>query len=138
MKRLIAAGLDSVRISINSFRDRCYRAYFRPKGYEFKDVIETIRISLEKGLYVSINYLNMPGVSDSTEEAESLVAFLGQYPIQRIQWRNLNYDPIRYWGAMQTAAWQGEPMGVRNLLEYIHKRFPDLSYGYFNPPKENF
>jgi len=136
MKQMIAAGLDSVRISINSFRDRCYQAYFRPKGYEFEDVIETIRIALEKGLYVSINYLNMPGVSDSPEEAESLVAFLSQYPIQRIQWRNLNYDPIRYGTAMQAVASCGEPMGIRYLLKHIQKRFSHLSYGYFNPPKE--
>ena len=136
MKPLIAAGLESVRISINSFREPCYQAYFRPKGYDFKDVIETIRISLVNGLYVSINYLNMPGVVDSPEEVESLVKFLNQYPIQRIQWRNLNYDPIRYRFAMQAAPSRGEPMGIRNLLRHIHKKFPDLSYGYFNPPKE--
>ncbi len=136
MKQLVAAGLDSVRISINSFRKSCYQAYFRPKGYEVKDVIETIRISLDNGLYVSINYLNMPGVTDTPEEFERLVAFLRQYPIQRIQWRNLNYDPARYWSAMQMAAACGEPMGIRNLLKQIHKEFPELSYGYFNPPKE--
>ena len=136
MKQLIAAGLDSVRISINSFREACYQAYFRPKGYDFKDVIETIRISLDNGLYVSINYLNMPGVSDSPEEVECLVNFLSHYPIQRIQWRNLNYDPIRYWSAMQAAKPNDEPIGIRNLLKRIRKRYPDLSYGYFNPPKE--
>jgi pyruvate-formate lyase-activating enzyme len=138
MNRLIAAGLDSVRISINSFRDRCYQAYFRPKGYEFEDVIKTIENALAKGLYVSINYLNMPGVSDCPQEAESLIAFLSQYPIQRIQWRNLNYDPIRYGTAMQTVASCGEPMGIRYLLKHIHKKFPHLSYGYFNPPKERW
>ena len=138
MKQLIEAGIDSVRVSINSFRDQCYQAYFRPKGYEFKDVIETIRVSLEKGLYVSINYLNMPGVSDSPEETESLVTFIEQYPIHRIQWRNLNYDPLRYWSAMQTAAPYSGPKGIRNILKQIHKKFPDLSYGYFNPPKEKW
>ena len=136
MQQLIMAGLDSVRISINSFREECYQAYFRPKGYGFKDVVETVRISLDHGLYVSVNYLNVPGITDSPEEVESLQNFLNQYPIQRIQWRNLNYDPLRYWSAMQAATPSGEPMGIRRLLKLICKRFPDLTHGYFNPPKE--
>ncbi len=138
MKQCITAGLDSVRISINSFRERCYQAYFRPKGYGLKDVLGTIRISLEKGLFVSINYLNMPGFTDVPEEVESLEAFLNRYPIQRIQWRNLNYDPIRYRTAMQTVASCGEPKGIQQLLNQIRKTFPHLSYGYFNPPKEKW
>jgi pyruvate-formate lyase-activating enzyme len=138
MEGLIAAGIDSVRISINSFRERCYRAYFRPTGYTFDDVMESIRISLESGLYVSINYLNMPGMTDTPEEIESLVSFLETYPIHRIQWRNLNFDPIRYWAVMQEAASSGPSMGVRYLLKHIAKQFPGLSFGYFNPPKENW
>jgi len=136
IRQLIGAGLDSVRISINSFREPWYQAYFRPKGYNFKDVIKTIRSCLENKVYVSINYLNMPGVIDSPEEADVLVNFLRQCPIQRIQWRNLNYDPIRYWTAMQSAASSGEPIGIRHLLTHIRTLFPDLSFGYFNPPKE--
>ena len=32
-RRLCAAGLDSIRVSVNSLRPECYRAYFRPKGF---------------------------------------------------------------------------------------------------------
>lgn len=136
LERLISAGIDSVRISINSFREEWYHAYFRPKGYTFSDVMKSIRLSLDKGLYVSINYLNMPGITDTPEETKCLISFLERYPIHRIQWRNLNFDPLRYYEAMHRSAPCGEARGVPKLLGRIRKSFPDLSFGYFNPPKE--
>lgn len=136
--QLISAGIDSVRISINSFRKPLYHAYFRPMGYNFSDVVNSIELSLKKDLYVSINYLNMPGVTDTPEELESLLLFIRRYPIHRIQWRNLNFDPLRYYEAMHRAAPSGDALGVSSLLKQIQKEFPCLSHGYFNPPKENW
>jgi len=138
LEKLISAGIDSIRISINSFRDPWYRAYFRPKGYDFSDVMNSIGLSLERGLYVSINYLNMPGVTDTPEELESLNSFLKTYPIHRIQWRNLNFDPLQYHEVMQHAAPSGHALGVSYLLKRIKKAYPRLSFGYFNPPKETW
>ena len=40
--RLFDAGLDSMRVSINSLREACYDAYFRPRGYTFADVMLSI------------------------------------------------------------------------------------------------
>jgi len=102
------------------------------------DVISSIGLSLERGLYVSINYLNMPGVTDTPEELESLISFLKTYPIHRIQWRNLNFDPLRYYEVMHRAAPCNEALGVRYILKHIQKKFPDMSFGYFNPPKEKW
>lgn len=138
LERLIAAGIDSVRISINSFRETWYQAYFRPKDYAFSDVMSSIELSLKKGLYVSINYLNMPGITDTPEELESLFSFLKRYPIHRIQWRNMNFDPLRYHEAMSRAASCGKALGVPFLLKRIKKSFPGLSFGYFNPPRETW
>jgi len=55
-----------------------------------------------------------------------------------IQWRNLNYDPIRYWRAMGAAAPLSAPMGMEVLMARIRRVFPGLKFGYFNPPKEKF
>jgi hypothetical protein len=30
------------------------------------------------------------------------------------------------------------PIGMKNLLEQIRREFPQLKFGYFNPPKEKF
>jgi pyruvate-formate lyase-activating enzyme len=97
LQHLFDAGLHSIRISLNSVRKECYEAYFRPKGYGFSDVIKSIDTALDQERFVSINYLNMPGFTDTQAEADALVAFLKRHPINMIQWRNLNFDPIRYW-----------------------------------------
>jgi hypothetical protein len=56
-----------------------------------------------------------------------------------IQWRNLNFDPIRYWDAMeQQGGADSERLGMPTLLETVHEAFPALKFGYFNPPKEKF
>lgn len=135
---LLDVGLDSIRVSLNSVREACYSAYFRPKGYGFSRVVESIDLALAKGKHVAINYLNCPGFSDSPEEAAALAVFLEKHPVHLIQWRNLNFDPQRYLQLMKHAAPLGPPVGMDRLLQMIRKRFTGLQFGYFNPPKERF
>jgi len=138
LKTLFAAGLDSIRISLNSVRKNCYDAYFRPSGYTFFDVIKSIELSIKKIKFVSINYLNCPGFTDTPEEVEALINFINHYPIHMIQWRNMNFDPVRYWKVMSVAAEFGTPVGMHRVIRQVKKSFPDVKHGYFNPPKENF
>ena len=138
VKGLFEAGLDSIRVSMNSVRQDCYEAYFRPKGYRFSDVLKSIELALKNKKFVAINYLNCPGFTDSPQEVEALTRFLEEYPISMIQWRNLNFDPLRYWKTMNAVTPHAEPIGVLNLINQIRAQFPKLKHGYFNPPKERF
>ncbi len=138
MERLFDAGLDSIRISMNSVREKCYDAYFRPRGYGFSDVIKSIDKALDKKIFVSINYLNCPGFTDSSEEKRALFSFLKTHPVNFLQWRNLNFDPLRYCKIMSGITLISEPVGISEVLSMIRKEFPDLKHGYFNPPKEIF
>jgi pyruvate-formate lyase-activating enzyme len=138
MERLFDAGLDSIRVSTNSLRPEAYAAYFRPRSYHFSDVMETIGLALKMKKFVAINYLHCPGVTDTPQEMAALEAFLRRHPIHMIQWRNLNYDPLRYVAAMQAAAPADAPVGMRRCLKHFRKAFPRLIYGYFNPPKEKW
>ncbi len=135
MQQLLNAGLDSIRISVNSVREDAYQAYFNPKGYVFGDVVRSIDMALEKDRHVAINYLNMPGFTDTADELDKLVAFVEDHPINMIQWRNLNFDPIRYWQAMGQDAREEPVVGMQTVIETIQDRFPDVKHGYFNPPK---
>jgi len=138
LPKLFDAGLDSIRVSLNSVRQKCYQAYFQPKGYDFSDVIESIDIAIKRKKFVAVNYLNSPGFTDTPQEADALIAFIEQYRINMIQWRNLNFDPLRYINIMYAAAEHGKPMGIQTVLRRMRKTFPDLKHGYFNPPKERF
>ncbi len=138
LKKLFAAGLDSIRISLNSVRKNCYDAYFRPSGYAFADVTKSIEIGLKMKKFVSINYLNYPGFTDTPKEMKALINFINRYPVNMIQWRNLNFDPIRYWKVMSAVAEPGTPVGMHRVVRQVKESFPDVKHGYFNPPKEKF
>jgi len=130
--------LDSVRISLNSVRHGCYEAYFRPRGYGFADVLKSIDLALEWGKFVAINYLNCPGLTDTPQELGALIKFLDRHAIHMIQWRNLNYDPLRYLKLMNRIARHDPPLGMQRVLSSVRREFPHLRFGYFNPPKETF
>jgi molybdenum cofactor biosynthesis enzyme MoaA len=133
LERLFDAGLDSIRVSMNSVRKECYIAYFRPRGYRFEDVLASISLGISRGRHVAVNYLNMAGITDAPEEVEAILSFLHKHPIHLIQWRNMNFDPIRYRQAMDRADTHGSPVGMRRLVARIEERFPRLRHGYFNP-----
>jgi pyruvate-formate lyase-activating enzyme len=136
--KLSEAGLDSIRVSMNSTRRPCYNEYFRPVSYSFEDVEKSIDIFGERGGFISINYLNCPGVTDSEKEAEALMNFLSRHPVNFIQWRNLNFDPQRYFSIMKNADDGGNPLGMDRIVEMVREKFPHIGHGYFNPPKERF
>jgi pyruvate-formate lyase-activating enzyme len=138
LDRLVDAGLDSLRVSLNSVRASHYHAYVRPRGFGFADVLKSIAHCLQAGRFVAINYLNCPGFTDTPKELDALAEFLQQYRIHMIQWRNLNFDPHRYWKIMARAGKSGPPLGMTAMMETIRKRFPGLKHGYFNPPRERF
>jgi len=137
LAKLFDAGLDSIRVSLNSVRQACYNAYFQPSGYRFTDVLASISLALERNRFVSINYLNCPGFTDTPAEHEALMTFLDKYKINMIQWRNLNYDPRRYWQIMGVQT-EPSPLGMRRCLASVRKKFPHLMHGYFNPPREKW
>ncbi len=138
LARLFDAGLDSIRVSINSVREKFYNAYFRPKGYNYSDVLKAIDLAVGQGRFVSINYLNCPGFTDTLQEIEALIKFFEQHQIHMIQWRNLNFDPVKYWRIMNSIESHGDSIGMQNTLRLIRKCFPNIKFGYFNPPKEKF
>ncbi len=138
VEALCKSGLDSMRVSMNSVRQENYHAYFRPVSYKFSNVVESIDRAKEQGKFVSINYLNCPGITDSEDEAEALFDFIHAHGINMIQWRNLNYDPRGYWELMDQARPGGKALGIFTLIRELKKRFPHLLHGYFNPPKERF
>ncbi|MCP4747790.1 MAG: radical SAM protein [Desulfobacteraceae bacterium] len=139
IEQLINAGLDSMRVSMNSIRKACYTAYFRPKGYCFEDAVKSIDLARSRNVHVSINYLNCPGFTDSPAERDALLDFIKDHPFHMIQWRNLNFDPVRYLKIMNEAGDPGgNPVGMRVLLDQVRQMFPHIRYGYFNPAKETF
>jgi len=135
VKAMCEAGLNSIRVSTNSARKDIYTKYYRPNNYQFEDIIESLKVAKSMGAWTSINYFVFPGMTDCVEEYEALRNLIKETGLNMIQWRNFNIDPDWYLGqigVMET----GEIMGVKQLQELIQEEFPDLKFGYFNPPIE--
>jgi pyruvate-formate lyase-activating enzyme len=135
--RLADAGLDSMRISLNSAQPDLYRAYYKPKGYDFHHVLQSAKEMSQRGKYVSLNYFVFAGVSDSPKEIEALCQFIEDGGVSLVQLRNLNIDPELYLKVLGESAVE-EPIGVLAMVHALRKRFPQLRFGYFNPPKTKF
>lgn len=137
VRRLVDAGLDSLRISTNSARPEVYAAYYRPVGYDFAAVRESSRIIREAGRYLMLNYFVFPGVTDTEAELDALSAWIAEDRVDMVQLRNLNLDPEVYLEKVAAAGGAGEPMGLLVWLARLRERFPELAFGYFNPPRRN-
>ena len=130
---MVEAGLDSMRISMNSVRREYYTSYYRPKGYTQEDVLETWRIMKEAGGFVSLNLFVLPGLTDEYAEVERLESLIEELGLDLIQLRNHNIDPDWYLDGIGYR-YTGERMGIRRMVKRLKARFPGLRFGYFNPP----
>lgn len=135
VRALCDAGLNSIRVSLNSVQDRWYTPYYRPNNYTFDDVVESLKVMREYGGWSSINYFVFPGMTDSVSEYEALRKLIQDTGLRMIQWRNFNIDPDWYMGKIGIGD-TGECLGMKQLLELLREEFPALKFGYFNPPME--
>lgn len=136
--RIAEAGLTSMRVSLNSARSGLYERYYRPSGYSFDDVRASIREARSRGIWVSLNLLVFPGVTDTEEELDALARLVGENGVSMIQWRNLNIDPEWYFKLMSGGEGQQKlelspSMGLTSFMKRLKKLCPWLRYGYFNP-----
>jgi pyruvate-formate lyase-activating enzyme len=136
VERLCRAGLDSMRVTLNSPEVQSYTRYFKPKGYNIRDVMESIHRAKEWGIYTAANLLVFPGITDREEEVDHLISFVRETDINMIQMRNLNIDPDLYLQAMEPRGNGG--IGIPRMMDVIRTEFPGLVLGYFNKTKETF
>jgi wyosine [tRNA(Phe)-imidazoG37] synthetase (radical SAM superfamily) len=132
---LCKAGLNSMRVSTNSAQKHIYEAYYRPNNYAFEDIIESLKVMRSYGGWTSINYFVFPGITDSETEYEALRKLIADSNLNMIQWRNFNIDPDWYMGKIGMTD-TGEMLGVKQMMDLIQEEFPNLKFGYFNPPME--
>ena len=130
---LARAGVNSIRVSLNSARPDLYAAYYRPRGYAFADVVRSIAAAKAHNLFVSFNLLFFPGVTDTEAELEALTDLVAQHRVDFIQLRNLNLDPDLYMDLARPHLGGSGSMGLGNFRKRLKKTCDWLQFGYFNP-----
>ncbi len=131
LEALLDAGLDAVRISLNSAHPDLYAAYYRPVGYGFSDVEESFARARARGAYVAVNLLILPGVTDRLGEVELLCELLRRHRVDQVQARSLCIDADPYVELARGRGAGGPAVGVRAMLQRFRRAAPWLSIGNF-------
>lgn len=134
LQRLYDAGLDTIRASTISGHPQTYAAYYRPIGYSFEDVKESLKRARDAGVYSSINLLCFPGMIDREREVEALISFVKETGLRLIQLRNLNIDPEVLLPRMPALDSMGQALGMRVMIEMLKREVPDVEIGNFTRP----
>ena len=134
LQRLYDAGLDTLRASTISGHPETYSAYYRPLGYSFEDVKESLKRARDAGVYSSINLLCFPGMIDREREVEALLAFIKETGLRLIQLRNLNIDPEVLLPRMPELDSMGRALGMRAMIKVLKREAPEVEIGNFTRP----
>jgi len=133
LRRLAAAGLDSIAIRLVSARASTYDAIHRPDGYRFPDVRASLRLAAELRLALAIKVLVLPGLFDRGDEIEALISLASDAPEgTSLVLRDLHADPLR---ALAVVSDHGEgPSGVSAALARLRDALPHIRIGAFVRP----
>ena len=131
LRALYDAGLDSIRVSLNSAVADLYEVYYRPERYGWPDVEASIALSRERRAYVALNLLTFPGVTDREGEVEALRALIRRHRVDQLQTRSLCIDPLQYLDVARDRGAGGRPMGIARMLRVLRDDAPWLRVGNF-------
>jgi len=133
LRRLIQAGVNSCRISVFSFRQDLFAAYYRPRGYSIAQVLECARVAGREGAQLTVNLLTFPGVSDTEEELSLTLRTLRELDVEQLQLRSLNADPLWLLSRLPEL---GPGIGLMGLAGALRRELPSLQVGNFTRPVE--
>ncbi len=129
--RLFRAGVDAVRVSLNSASRELYEAYYLPQGYGLPDVARSLRVARRAGAYVALNLLTFPGVTDREGEVEALCELVARHRVDQLQTRPLAIDPLQYLEVARDRGAGGRPLGLPEALRRLRRAAPWLRIGNF-------
>lgn len=131
LRRLFEAGVNSCRISVFSFQQELFAAYYRPRGYSIEDVMASCRTAVASHAQLTINLLTFPGVTDAPDQVDLTVSCLRELQVRQLQWRSLNVDPL--W-LLERLPHLEKGVGLERLMEKVRVSLPGLAMGNFTRP----
>ncbi|MEG6617444.1 radical SAM protein [Peptococcaceae bacterium 1198_IL3148] len=132
LKKIIDAGLDSIRVSTISASEQIYNAYYQPKNYSLANVKDSIKYAKAKDVFVSLNLLTLPGLNDRVSETERLIAFIKETGVDMVQIRNLNIDPDYLMNKLPKT--NEEFLGIPAFIETLKEELPNVQIGNYSKP----
>ncbi|MDA8211395.1 MAG: radical SAM protein [Clostridia bacterium] len=132
IREICQAGLDAMRVSVIGPSEEVYNSYYRPRDYNLNNVAESIKIAKAHGVYVSLNLLTLPGLTDREGEIEALIQLVQATVVDLIQFRNLNIDPDQFLPLLPPR--DDEILGITELIRILKRELPNTALGSFSRP----
>lgn len=132
IREICQAGLDAMRVSVIGPSEEVYNIYYRPRDYNLNNVMESVKVAKAHGVYVSLNLLTLPGLTDREGEIEALIRLVRETDVDLIQLRNLNIDPDRFLPLLPPR--NDEILGITELIRILKSELPNTAIGNFSRP----
>jgi pyruvate-formate lyase-activating enzyme len=132
LEALAKVGLDAVRVSLNSAHPELYAAYYQPQGYGFEAVEASLRAARRRRLYVALNLLTFPGVTDREGEVDLLCRLIVRHRVAQLQTRPLAIDPVTYLDLARDRGAGGRILGLPEMLRRVRRTAPWIKIGNFS------
>jgi wyosine [tRNA(Phe)-imidazoG37] synthetase (radical SAM superfamily) len=129
---LAQAGLDAARVSLNSAHAELYAVYYQPQGYGLEAVEAALGRARRRGLYLALNLLTFPGVTDREGEVDLLCELIRRHRVDQLQTRPLAIDPTTYVELARDRGAGGRMLGLREMLRRVRRAAPWVRIGNFS------
>lgn len=130
IKKWCEAGLDSIRINMNSAQKIYYDFFHAAEGVAFNDVVESFKIVQHFHRRSILNYGTFPGLTDHPDEVSALKKLVGDLKIETLQLHNLNIDPEWYMDELRLLNSRREQIGMQSWFIKLKKVFPGIQIGF--------
>ncbi len=91
---LISPYLDAINIDLKSFKDKTYQKYF---GGRLEPVLKNLKEIKEKGIWLEVTTLIIPGVNDQEEEIRQIALFIKKELGRETPWHISKFSPEISW-----------------------------------------
>lgn len=132
IETICQAGIDSLRVSLNSATEALYNAYYRPAGYTLENVRQSLHYAAQSGVYTYLNLLTYPGINDNASEITNLLDLIAENEVKAVQIRNLNIDPLTMEPILDQLT--GEALGIPAFLQILREEAPETEIGNYTKP----
>ena len=117
---LISPYLDAANIDLKAFSEEFYKKYCKAS---LAPVLENIKLMKEKGIWIEVTTLIIPGLNDSEEELKKIASFLASISCD-IPWHVNRFHPdYRFYESQATSLSTLEKayeIGKKQGLKYIY------------------
>jgi hypothetical protein len=136
IKKWCEAGLDSIRLTLNSAQGNYYNLFHEPQESRFDDIVESFKIARYFHRRAVLNYEIFPGLTDHPAEIDALIKLVRELKIETIQLHNLKIDPEWYMDELQLLNLTRKQIGIQNWFTHLQKTFPAIQIGYYDRSPE--